>query len=56
MPEESSKQRIIVEDIHMSFSSMVFFMVKRAIASIPAVIILFIIGSMLLPLFLATFN
>tara|TARA_B100001250_G_scaffold382560_1_gene375809 strand:- start:418 stop:603 length:186 start_codon:yes stop_codon:yes gene_type:complete len=45
--DAKSPQRVIVDDIHMSFSSMVVFMVKWAIASIPALIILFIIGSML---------
>jgi hypothetical protein len=36
-------QRVIVTDINMSFSSMIEFMVKWAIASIPAIIILSII-------------
>ena len=37
-------QNVVVTDIKMSFSSMVEFMVKWAIASIPALIILFFIG------------
>lgn len=35
---------VVVTDIQMRFSSMVVFMVKWAIASIPALIILFAIG------------
>jgi len=37
-------QEVIVKDIHMGFGSMVTFMVKWAIASIPAFLILFILG------------
>ena len=37
-------QSVIVTDIHMPFGSMVAFMVKWAIASIPAIIILSIVG------------
>jgi hypothetical protein len=39
---------IVVTDIRMSFSSMVVFMVKWAIATIPALIILTVVGSILL--------
>jgi hypothetical protein len=42
-----SLTRVIVADIHMPFGSMVGFMVKWAIASIPAVIILVIIGAII---------
>ena len=35
------RQEVVVKDIQMSFSSMVLFMVKWAIASIPAFLILF---------------
>lgn len=35
---------VVVTDIHMSFTSMVAFMVKWAIASIPALLILFVLG------------
>jgi hypothetical protein len=38
------RQEIVVTDIHMPFFSMVNFMVKWAIASIPAMIILFVLG------------
>jgi hypothetical protein len=36
---------VVVTDIKMSFSSMVVFMVKWAIATIPAIIILTAVGS-----------
>ena len=39
------EQRVIVTDIRMPFMSMVFFMVKWVIASIPAFFILAIITS-----------
>jgi hypothetical protein len=39
---------IVVTDIRMSFSSMVVFMVKWAVATIPALIILTVVGSILL--------
>lgn len=43
---EASK--VVVTDIKMSFSSMVVFMVKWAIATIPAIIILTAAGSITL--------
>jgi hypothetical protein len=46
-----SIQQVIVTDIHMPFGSMVGFMVKWAIASIPAVIILFVLGVVLSAVF-----
>ena len=44
MDEES--QHVVVEDIRMDFWSMVTFMVKWAIASIPAALILLTIATM----------
>ncbi len=41
------KNQITIVDIQMPFWSMVIFMVKAAIASIPAFIILFILGIVL---------
>jgi hypothetical protein len=38
------RQEVVVVDIKMPFTSMVGFMVKWAIASIPALIILFVLG------------
>lgn len=42
---DSGNNEVTVVDIKMPFWSMVFFMVKWAIASIPAIIILVIVGS-----------
>ena len=39
----NQSQEVVVTDIHMRFWSIVFFMVKFSIASIPAMIILMII-------------
>ncbi len=47
---------IVVTDIRMSFSSMVVFMVKWAIATIPALIILTVVGSILLGIFRIIFG
>ncbi len=38
-------QEVTVTDIKMPFGSMVVFMVKWALASIPAIIILFLVGA-----------
>lgn len=43
--ERVSAQAVIVADFDMPFGSMVTFMVKWALASIPALIILWIIGA-----------
>ena len=42
--------QVTIVDIKMPFMSMVIFMVKAAIASIPAVIILSVIGSIIFTL------
>jgi hypothetical protein len=44
-------QRVVVVDVDMKFTTMVFFLVKLAIASIPAAIILFVIGLLVVMLF-----
>lgn len=44
MPDEENRQSVIVTDIRMPFFSMVVFMVKWAIAAIPAFLILTVIG------------
>ncbi|MCF6258135.1 MAG: hypothetical protein L3J98_12780 [Gammaproteobacteria bacterium] len=49
MNEEES-QYVVVTDIRMPFLSMVVFMIKWAVASIPAFIILSIIGFILMML------
>jgi hypothetical protein len=45
MSDEGNKLSVIVTDIHMPFWSMVIFMVKWALASIPALIILTLIAA-----------
>ena len=52
----SDPQRVIVTDIQMSFGSMVVFMVKWAIAVIPAAIILSLVGFILLGVFGSAFQ
>jgi len=47
----SNYQEVVIKDIQMSFISMVVFMVKWAIASIPALVILFIIFAVVSGLF-----
>jgi hypothetical protein len=47
MISENEKQEVRVTDIRMPFGSMVLFMVKWAIASIPAFVILFALGALL---------
>jgi hypothetical protein len=44
MNNDPARQEIVVTDIHMPFGSMVTFMVKWAIASIPALLILVVLG------------
>jgi len=43
---EIEKKEVVITDIKMPFFSMVVFMVKWVIASIPAFIILFILGAL----------
>ena len=51
LASKSNNQNVTVTDIKMPFGSMVEFMVKWAIASIPAFIILFLIGMMVMGVF-----
>ena len=44
-------EKVEITDINMPFMSMVFFMVKWAIASIPAMLILFIMGAVFTGIF-----
>ncbi|TKB90928.1 MAG: hypothetical protein E8D40_10760 [Nitrospira sp.] len=44
MVDETNKQAVVVTDIRMPFFSMVIFMVKWAIAAIPALFILIVFG------------
>jgi hypothetical protein len=47
---------VVVTDIKMSFGSMVIFMIKWAIATIPAAIILFLIGAFITVVFTSLFG
>lgn len=49
--EYRGAQPVVIMDLNMSFGSMVWFMVKWVLASVPAFIILFIVFSMLFALF-----
>ncbi len=40
------EQRVVITDVNMRFGSMVTFMVKWAIASIPAFLILLLLGAL----------
>ena len=42
--ERDYRQSVVIADVHMPFMSMVVFMVKWAIAAIPAMIILMFFG------------
>lgn len=46
MADGTNRQEVVVVDLKMSFWSMVVFMVKWAIASIPALIILAVIATL----------
>ena len=46
-------QNVVITDVKMEFTSMVEFMVKWAIASIPAFIILCIIAAVMISMFMA---
>jgi predicted nucleic acid-binding Zn-ribbon protein len=51
MAEYKGAQPVVVLDVNMSFNSMVVFMIKWAIAAIPAMIILFALGAFMVALF-----
>jgi hypothetical protein len=50
------EQKVVIVDVNMKFGSMVTFMVKWAIATSPALIILFIIGAVIAGFFGALFT
>lgn len=56
MAEYKGAQPVVVLDVNMSFNSMVVFMIKWAIAAIPALIILSVIGFFVAALFGAMFR
>lgn len=49
--DHKGTNHVVVTDINMSFISMVIFMVKWVVASIPAFIILSIIGAVFMMIF-----
>lgn len=51
MGEYQGAQPVVILDLNMSFNSMVWFMVKWVLASIPAFIILFVIFALLFFMF-----
>jgi hypothetical protein len=56
IPVVVATNRVVVADFDMPFGSMVGFMVKWAIASIPAFIILFLLGMVVTALFAGVFS
>jgi len=46
MLDSNDKQRVVVTDVQIPFGSMVVLLVKWALAAIPAMIILLVLGSM----------
>jgi hypothetical protein len=55
-PATKKGQKVVITDIDIPFGSMVNFMVKGAIAVIPAVIILAILGGIITVIFAAIFG
>lgn len=51
-PPPPPPARVVVTDIDMKFGTMIIFMIKWAIAAIPATIILGLIGGVLMTIFL----
>ena len=49
--DDRNKNEVVITDIKMQFASMVVFMVKWVIASIPAMIILFLVGFLVMGVF-----
>jgi hypothetical protein len=49
-------QSVIITDFDMPFSSMVSFMIKWALASIPSIVLLFIIGIIMSLIFISIFG
>ena len=49
--DDRNKNEVVISDIKMQFGSMVVFMVKWVIASIPAMIILFLVGFLVMGVF-----
>ncbi|NTU92800.1 MAG: hypothetical protein HGB29_07245 [Chlorobiaceae bacterium] len=50
------EQRVVVTDLNMPFGSMVVFLIKLALASIPALLIVWFVMMVLLMLFMTMFG
>lgn len=48
---DTETNRVVITDVRMPFLSMVLFMVKAAIAAIPAFIILGVLGTLVVAIF-----
>jgi hypothetical protein len=53
---EQKEQRVVVTDLKMPFGSMVVFLIKLALASIPALLIVWGVMMLLMMLFMALFG
>ena len=53
---DDERQRVVVTDVRMPFTSMVVLLVKLAIAAIPALIILSVIGALVTAILSALFQ
>jgi hypothetical protein len=53
---DDERQRVVVTDVKMPFTSMVVFLVKLAIAAIPALIILSVLGALVTAILSALFQ
>ena len=49
--DDRNKNEVVITDIKLQFGAMVSFMVKWVIASIPAMIILFLVGFLVMGVF-----
>ncbi len=54
--EEQASQRVVITDVNMPFSSMVVFLVKLALASIPALMIVWVVLVVFMMAFMALFG
>ena len=54
--KDKQEEYVAIKDFNMPFSSMVIFMVKWAIASIPAIIIIWILFMLLISIFGSSFT
>lgn len=55
-PAPSPKSEVVVTDVRMPFGSMVVFLIKWSLASIPALVVLFLVGALLSGVAVGTFR